>query len=106
MILKVVNVQYNRHNDALSLLNELLQQNDSGAQNNGRGRRGFNNRSNNSDWFNDEDVDTADPPNFFVGGPKLELSSLGDGNLAETGNTFTKIFNLSNRKINNTEKVS
>ena len=43
---------------------------------------------------------------FFVGGPQLELSNIDDGNLAETGKTFTKIFNLSNRKLNDIEKVS
>ena len=84
------NGQYNRQYDALSLLNELLQQNNYEAQNNGRGKRRFSNRSNNSDWFNDEDVVTADPHLlfFFVGGPELELSNLGDGNLAETGKTL------------------
>ena len=29
---------------------------------------------------------------------------MNDGNLAETGKTFTKMFNLSNRKLNNKEK--
>ena len=34
----------------------------------------------------------------------MELSNIDDGNLAETGKTFTKIFNLSNRKLNDIEK--
>ena len=97
--------QQNRQYDDLSLLNDLLQQNNSGAQNNGRGRGRFNNRSNNSDWCSDEDVVTAEPQNpIFVGGPQLELSNIDDGNLAETGKTFTKIFNLSNRRLNDIEK--
>ena len=60
------NGQHNRQYDALSLLNDLLQQNNSGAQNNRRGRGRFNNRSNNSDWCSDEDVVTADPTNSFL----------------------------------------
>ena len=60
------NGQHNRQYDALSLLNDLLQQNNSEAQNNGRGRGRFNNRSNNSDWYSAEDVVTADPPNSFL----------------------------------------
>ena len=34
----------------------------------------------------------------------MELSNIDDGNLAETSKTFTKIFNLSNRKLNDIEK--
>ena len=98
------NGQHNRQYNALSLLNDLLQQNNSGAQNNRRGRGRLNNHSNNSDWCSDEDVVTADPKFFFVGGPQFELSHIDDGNLAETGKTFTKIFNLSNRKLNDIEK--
>ena len=44
------------------------------------------------------------PQILFFGGPQLELSHIDDGNLAETGKTFTKIFNLSNRKLNDIEK--
>ena len=34
----------------------------------------------------------------------MDLPIINDGNLAETGKLFTKIYNLSNRKLNDIEK--
>ncbi|MCG7876976.1 MAG: hypothetical protein N0C90_11670, partial [Candidatus Thiodiazotropha endolucinida] len=49
------NEQNDRGSDVLSLLNQLLQQNETRNSHNGRRKRQFNNRSNNSDWLFDED---------------------------------------------------
>ncbi|MCG7874811.1 MAG: hypothetical protein N0C90_00595 [Candidatus Thiodiazotropha endolucinida] len=57
--------QNNSGFDALSLLDQLLRQNQIGNSHNGRRRRHFNNRSNNSDWLDDED-DMPDTPNSFL----------------------------------------
>ncbi|MCG7876978.1 MAG: hypothetical protein N0C90_11680, partial [Candidatus Thiodiazotropha endolucinida] len=51
--------------DVLSLLNQLLQRNETNNSHNGRRKRQFNNRSNNSDWLFDED-EMPDTPNSFL----------------------------------------
>ena len=71
---------------------------------NGRSRGCQNNISYNSEWFNDEDAVRHDSKFFFVDGQILDLPIINDGKLAETGKIFTKIYNLSNRKLNDIEK--
>ena len=41
---------------------------------------------------------------LFVDGQKWDLPIIKDSNLAETGHIFTKIYNLSNHKLNDIEK--
>ena len=89
----------NRQYDVPSLLKGPLMPR---IHHNGRGRGRQNNISNNSEWLNDEE---AVAQFFFVDGQKLDLPIINDGNLAETGKLFTKIYNLSNRKLNDIEKV-
>ena len=95
-------MQDKRQYDVPSLLSGPLMPR---TRHNGRGRGRQYNISNNSEWLDDEDAVNHDSSNsFFVNGQKLDLPIINDGNLAETGKIFTKIYNLSNRKLNDIEK--